>query len=174
MVQTLVIGEHRTVLKIFGNVLHVIEGKVDEKNLYPFQAADFRFALGSMTPNSAEDLGEAIILEKRAYLSHVINGKLKTKEESVFKSPFLMGIDEAQILGALIHAEPTPSAPLRDLYGEMAKRFPFGFAMLGTALFAECRTTYLKKAPTSHENINEHAEKYWAKEEKKKDQEIIT
>jgi hypothetical protein len=168
MVQILVKGESKTILKISGNVLYVIEGKVDSKTLQPLRTDDFRFALGSGTSKTPDKLGEAMVIEKRNYLSWIEKGKVVTKEEPTFESPFLMGIDEKQILGALIHCEPTPPSTLSYLYQEMAHRFPMGFAILGTALFAELHSTYLKKAPTSHENINKHHDEYWAPIKKEK------
>lgn len=169
MTQILVKGESKTTLKISGNVLYVIEGNVDPKTLKPIELSDFRFALGSGTSKDPESLGEALVMDKRAYISWVNGGKVVTQEESGFESPFLMGIDEKQILGAMIRCEPTPPTPLNDLYEEMAIRFPMGYAIVGQALFSECHSTYLKKAPTDHKNINEHPKDYWAPVKKEKD-----
>jgi hypothetical protein len=162
MTQFLVKGEHKTTLKISGNVLYVIKGNVDPSTLQPIRSEDFRFALGSGSPHNPKLLGEAIVIERRPYLSWVENGKLITREEPSFESPFLMGIDDKQILGALIHSEPTPARTLADLYLELSQRYPLGFALLGRAQFEKLHTTYLKKAPISHENINTHHKEYWA------------
>jgi hypothetical protein len=169
MVQTLVKGEHKTTLKISGNVLYVIRGEVDPSTLKPISLDDFRFALGSASPKNPQILGEAIVIERRPYLSYVENGKLATKEEPLFESPFLMGIDDKQILGALIHTQPDPPSPLESLYAELSARYPIGFAILGRALFAQAETTYLKKAPIHGENINEHKKQYWAPVQKLSD-----
>jgi hypothetical protein len=162
MVQTFIKGDHRTILKISGNVLYVIRGEVDPTTLLPVRLEDFRFALGAGSPQKPECCGETIVIERRPYISWVEKKKLVTRESPLFHSPFLMGIDDKQILGALIHSQPTPPAPLTTLYAELGHRYPTGFALLGCALFAESHTTYLKKAPVYRQNINEHHSDYWA------------
>ncbi len=169
MVQTLVRGESKTTLKISGNVLYVIKGEVDPTTLKPISLDDFRFALGSGTPGDLEHLGEAIVIERKPFLSWVDNGKVITKEQALFESPFLMGIDDKQIMGALIHSQPTPPTSMQTLYDELAHRYPMGFAILGTALFAPLHSTYMKKPAIHGEDINEHHDKYWAPIKKDKD-----
>lgn len=172
MVQTLVKGEHKTVLKISGNVLYVIEGDVDPTTMQPIRLEDFRFALGSGTSQKPESLGETIVIERKPYISWMEKGKLVTREQTSFSSPFLMGIDDKQILGALVHSQPTPPSSIEYLYQELAHRYPMGFAILGCALLAECHTTYLKKAPIHHENINKNHDAYWAAPKKEKNQNV--
>lgn len=162
MTQTLVRGEHKTTLKISGNVLYVIRGEVDPDTLKPINLDDFRFALGSASLQDPQSFGEAIVIERRPFISWIANGKLATKEEPKMTSPFLMGIDDKQILGALIHCQPEPPSALHELFLELSQRYPMGFALLGCAQLLQCHSTYLKKAPVHKENIIEMHKEYWA------------
>jgi hypothetical protein len=150
------------ILKICGNVLYVLEGKVNQANMRPITG--FRYALGCASASDAAHAGEAIVLEGVSYAGWVEGGQLHCAR--AVSSPFLAGIDEkAPVEGLPIHTITSPIS-LEELYQALAKEYTTGVALVGSFHMAVCEATYVQKAPIFGENINEHHGTYWAPVEK--------
>lgn len=149
-------------LRIEGDVLTVLEGKVSDKILRDIPQNEFLFGLGSGTFSEAVHLGETIVIGGCPYISWVANGKVCTESQPTVKSSFLMGIPAIEEEGLLERLSPHSPIPLQALYEEKSHIYPDGFIIIAKALFSELHSTYLKLAPVYGENINVHHSKYWA------------
>lgn len=150
-------------LKIFGSVLNILEGKVSPQNLRPIENAKFRFALGGASFSDERGIGETLIIEGTPHISWVKEGKLITKEAAHAKSPFLMGVCKTEKADLIV--QQTSPISLLKLYENLSIKYPKGFAILGSFAMETLAATYIKKAPVYRENINLHHEDYWAAEE---------
>jgi len=152
-------------LKLLGNVLDVIEGRIDASLLHIITPNQFRFALGAGTFSDEHGVGETIVIEGQPYVSWVQRGRLLTDTRAAFKSPFLLGVDATRgVPHRIVKAQ-----SLNQWYQELAIQHPTGVAVAGKVLFAELCTTYIRKPPVFHENINEHHDEYWSRVEVQKD-----
>src|SRR5690349_8809347 len=117
-------------LKLLGNVLDVIEGRVHAALLQPVVPGHFRFALGAGTFSDEHGIGETIVIEGQPYVSWVQNGKLLTDTRASFKSPFLLGVGAAQ---GTPHRIPK-TQPLSQWYEKLAAQHPAGVTVAGKVL----------------------------------------
>ncbi len=145
-------------LKLVGDVLDVIEGRINASHLHTVIPAQFQFALGAGTFFDEYGIGETIVIEGQPYVSWVQNGRLITDTHALFKSPFLLGVDAARGKPYRI----AKTEPLSQWYQKLAAEHPAGVAVAGKVLFAELCTTYIRKPPVFGENINEHHDEYWS------------
>lgn len=163
-------------LKLVGNVLLVLEGCVNPKVIQPIEPAQFNFALGSGTFSSEQQVGEALVINGKPYISWQENNKLVTQTQAEMQSPFLMGLDKEQKPSELLYYKPTATstAPisLATLYEELAKQHHTGFAIVGHAKFEEFDTTYIKKPPIFGEVLIEHPADYWGQSESEKQKSV--
>lgn len=146
-------------LKIVGDINTVLSGTVTKSVLYHINLEQFSYALGAGSFENSEGLniGEAIIYENKAYV-YVPNQSVIL--DTTFKSPFLMGISRLPHQNLILNSKLT----LMDLYDDLLKRYPKGFVVVGKIHCQQLDVAYLKIAPIFHENINEHASKYWQHE----------
>lgn len=154
---------NKSSLKIFGNVLDILEGRVTQRILHSVDSAKFRFALGGSSLCDEHGVGETLIIEGLPHISWVQAGKLCNASQSRAFTPFLMGIDQNQPIEGLQRVSSKVS--LEDFYGELSKNYPMGVAVAGSFRMEELRGVYLKKPPIYHENINEHHASYWSCEQ---------
>ncbi len=162
MLRVLESREKGSTLEIAGNVLLVLDGRVDPKAMEPIDLSHFRFALGSGSFSDALRLGETIVIDGKPHISWVEEKKVFTQSQAHINSPFLMGIDQKQKGSDLFHYKPTSLLPLQQFYEGLAKQYPKGYAILGNALFSTLHSTYIKKSPIYGENIEENVSAYWA------------
>lgn len=159
---------HSTQLKILGDVNYVLSGKVSPLIVQHLSLPSLAFALGAGTFSNVKFLGETLICNKIAHVCFLdASAHLQTESNAQFiKSPFLIGVDSKDQPDALVSAKYSHPISLEDFYAAIAKEYPLGFAIVGDALFGNLESTYLKKPPIFHENINgEKEEEYWAAKE---------
>jgi hypothetical protein len=123
----------------------------------------FRFALGAGTFSEEENLGEALVIEGRPHASWLRRKTLHTEGHADIRTPFLMGLDWRAEGGILLHYKPSPFPALQLFYHDLMLEYPKGVAIAGYVIFDELQSTYLVKPPIYDENVNEHADRYWAK-----------
>lgn len=146
-----------------GSVLDILEGRVTEELLRPLDENAFRFALGGCTFTNERSIGETLIINGVSHISWMQEGKLRNGSEKEAKAAFLMGVDPSQPAGILVHQSDPIS--LEDLYSDLAKKHPSGFAIVGSFLMDRFYGVYLKRAPIYGENVNDKHETYWSHEE---------
>lgn len=159
-------------LTISGSVLSVLNGVVDEADMHAVGPHHFRFALGSGTFSSLENIGETLIVNGRPHVSWLQGKKVHTEVNSKVSTPFLIGLDEKQQGGTLLRYKPSPSPVLQMFYQDLLLDYPTGVAIVGHVIFDELHSTYLTKPPIFGENINEHVDDYWAKKRTDKSQSV--
>lgn len=142
-------------LKIIGNVVDVLEGKVLPRKLLPISG--FQYALGAGTFSDEHCVGETIVIDGVVHVSWVENETLHTQSGTKALTPFLMGVTKME--GPVIRRA---SCTLETLYEELLEEHPEGVAIAGDCLMKEYRGIYLKRAPIHHENINENRDRYWS------------
>lgn len=154
-------------LKIVGDVQNVLYGRSGD-SFEPLPYAAFECALGSGSFFYEDDLGEALILGQKPFVTPPYEKTfLHTLEESSdFSSSFIMGIQKGDSPSALYHLkEPENSLPLQEIYEELALLYPLGFAILGWVECERAHATRLKKPPVYNENINDLRALYWTLDE---------
>lgn len=159
MFQAISKSEKKSILKISGSMKIVEEGQVISTSLHPVHRSQFRFALGEGSFTDEHALGEALILDSKQYVSCLKDGKVHTESKEHFTSPFLVGIDSKQQVGALIRYKSSSPISLHALYDKLSKQYSNGFAIVGYALAQDVKCTYLQKPPIFRENITaQHTE----------------
>ncbi len=150
----------RSNLIILGNVLDVLEGRVQPELLKPTADLNFRFALGGGTFSDEHCIGETLVIEGVTHISWMQHGKIHTDRQPNAMSPFLMGIKKGEPAGILFSV----SSPItvEAFYTELFKKYPKGVALAGSAEMVMLEGVYLKKSPIYHENINTHHDTYWS------------
>lgn len=157
----------RSALKVIGDVKIVLDGLVSDSSMNSHVLEHLSFALGGGSFSGCSCIGEAIVLNQRAYTSYIdphshlvtVNG------EKDLKSPFLMGIEKEASPSALLHINLQEGLNLEHFFKHIGERH-HAYAFSGCLLFETLSCTYLKKPPIFQESINEHIEKYWATAER--------
>ena len=152
----------KTSILLSGNVLSVLEGEVDAAHLHAIAPSQFTFALGAGTFSDSHCIGETLILDTIPHVSWVEKGELHTKTAPSLKSPFLLGIQVTPSEGITRYQKFLSPKTLQSLYQDLSRGFPSGFALLSCSSLESAHSTYLKKPPIFHENINENSASYWA------------
>ncbi len=160
MISVLHTSKQKATLKIFGDLDTIAEGKLNAERMTLIDSKQFRFALGGGSFSNEKRYGEAIVLSGKPCVSWFEAGKLHTTAKGHFYSPFLMGVEESQQFGALLHCKPPAPLPLEGIYEELAKQYPQGFALVGYAMAAEFQGRYIKKPPIYQENMGQHLSSY--------------
>lgn len=163
MLTTLSQNEKKSLLKISGSACTVSDGYVDEGALHVIRRNQFRFALGVGTFSDIHEMGEAIVLESRPYVTTVQAGVVRTETQEDFSTPFLVGLDAHQSAGAFLQYKASSPISLHSLYDKILHQHVEGFAIVGYAQASDLQSTYVKKAPIYKENINRKHSEYWAR-----------
>lgn len=172
MLQILSQSGKNAILKVSGSALIVSEGRVDALSLHPIHRNQFRFALGAGSFSDLNGIGEALVIESKPFVSCMKEGKITTDTQPDFASPFLIGVDSNQAVGAFVEYSMSTPISIHSLYDKLSRQFPMGFAIVGYALSSEFASTYLKKPPIFQENINTPNSAYWSSNGAKKEEEI--
>lgn len=153
-------------LTIIGDVKLVLNGAIDETNMNTNVLEPLKFALGAGSFSDCSCVGETIILNHIGYTSHLDkNGKLVTIHNPVdLRSPFLMGLLKQCHPKKLFYLNFEEGITLNDLFNDLEPTST-AFAFVGSFLFKNLACSYIKKPPIYRENINTHADRYWAKTE---------
>lgn len=145
-------------LHIVGNVLDILEGRVEADLLQSTSSMNFRFALGGATFTDRFAIGETLILDGIPFISWVEHGKVHTAGKKEAMSPFLIGIQQ----GKGIPIQCSSPTSLESFYGELSEKYPMGVAVEGALKMSLFKGVYLQKAPIYEENINTHSDLYWS------------
>lgn len=149
-------------LTILGNVQIVLDGSAEEKNLHSLSEFAFLYALGAGTFSEKEKIGECLVLQKRAHVCWVENGKEISEGSDMVHAPFLMGIDQRQKAAEIFSYDSVSPMSVSALYEKYAEKYPLGCAIIGLSLVKALQATYLKKAPIYFKNVNANHSEYWA------------
>lgn len=172
MLQILSQSGKNSILKVSGSALIVSEGRVDALSLHSIHRNQFRFALGAGSFSDMNSIGETLVIESKPFVSWMKEGKITTDTQPDFTSPFLIGVDSHQSVGAFATYTASTPVSIHSLYDKLSRQFPMGFAIVGYALSSEFSSTYLKKPPIFQENINTPNSPYWASNGTRKEEEI--
>ena len=143
MFQYVLQNDNKSSLKVIGSMRYVIEGRVTAQVLQSIHQ-EFRFALGAGTFSDIYNLGEALVFGSKGHISWVHDGQLLTKTSSTLSSPFLVGIDSKQPMGA--YAVISSPLSVQALYEMVLSQYTSGFAIVGYGVSSDLHTTYMKKS----------------------------
>lgn len=149
------------ILTIFGNVLDILEGRVETKMLRPIKSANFRFALGGSSFSDEHGVGETLLINGIPHITWVENNQLYNESHDNAKSAFLVGLDWNQSSNLPLQTI-SKNTSIESLYEELALKYPMGIALAGHFKMSKLSCVYLKRPPIYHENVNKLHDKYWS------------
>lgn len=143
-------------LFVAGNVQTILQGHVTEQTLYTVPLKAMPYALGGAALPDMQPLevGETMVYEG---VGHIFTVKKPWKEQTALHTAFLMGIRQRPSIALKVIGLKS----INDLYTELLKQYPNGFAITGKAHFANLSIAYMQLSPIYNENINVLHDKYW-------------
>lgn len=154
----------QSTLSIIGDIRTILEGKVSSNSLIGCDLHQVAFALGGGTCSQIEALGETLIANHKAYVSHSdLSGNLFThSKKNNLKGQFLLAIKKEELPSHLLTIE--KSLSFEQFLGNCFELSPLAFAIVGYFEFTPFSGTQVIKAPIYGENLLTHPE-YFSGEE---------